>query len=202
LYKFVNDCLTMSSKEDNKSEDKLLLLKLKEGNRHAYHTLYERYWEQTYNNAYKRLKDHGQAEDITQDIFLQLWHKREELNIVNLGAYLFTATKNNVFKWMGKQEKFVPISELLIQLESAFDSPDAKILKMEFAKAYEALVNSLTESQQSIFRMRYQEDLTPAEIASKLDISPKTVRNQLGLALAKLKASLMLLLLIAASVKR
>ncbi|SHN21064.1 RNA polymerase sigma factor [Mucilaginibacter sp. OK098] len=182
--------------EDDKVQDKLLLLKLKDGSTEAFDALYEKYWKEIYTAAFKRLQDPAQAKDITQDIFLQLWLKREENNIDNLPAYLFTATKNKVFNWMEKERRFTPVPELLLQLKTSRDQTDAELLRKEFMKAYEALIDTLTQSQQQIFRMRYQQDLSTSEIAELLDISRKTVQNQLGKAVAQLRASLLLVSLV------
>jgi RNA polymerase sigma-70 factor (ECF subfamily) len=178
--------------EDDKVQDKLLLLKLKEGNTDAFDALYEKYWKEIYTAAFRRLQDPAQAKDITQEVFLQLWLKREENKIDNLPAYLFTATKNKVYNWMEKERRCVPVSELLLQLKTSHDQTDAEILRKEFMKAYEALIDTLTQSQQQIFRMRYQQDLSTSEIAELLDITRKTVQNQLGKAVAQLRASLLL----------
>lgn len=176
--------------------DQELTALLKDGDELAYRQLYNSYWAQTYNNIYKRLKDHDKAEDITQDIFLQLWVKREVVNIENMGAYLFTAARNSVFRAMEKQARLIPIVELLTDLESIHDHADGHLLTVEFMKAYEALVSALPEGQQTIFRMRFNEDLSPDEIAAALGLSPKTVRNQLGKAIATLRASMTMLAVI------
>jgi len=182
--------------EEDRVEDKLLLLKLKEGNEQAFDALYEKYWQELYAAAFKRLDDPDQAKDITQDVFLQLWLKREEGHIENLPAYLFTAVKNKVFNWLEKERKYTPVSELLLLLETSHDPADARLLKNEFIKTYEALINTLTLSQQQIFRLRYQEEFSTSEIAEKLDISRKTVQNQLGKAVAQLRASLVVISLL------
>jgi RNA polymerase sigma-70 factor (ECF subfamily) len=175
----------------HKEEDKLLLLQMQEDDDNlAFDTLYDKYWEQIYNAAYKRLKDADYAKDITQDIFLQLWLRRKELSIDNLVSYLYTSVRNNVFKWIEKEQKYTPIPEVLAQLGIAKDQADAEILRKEFLIKYERLINSLTPSQQEIFRMRYHEDLTTQQIADKLQISRKTVQNQLGKSMAQLRESL------------
>jgi RNA polymerase sigma-70 factor (family 1) len=176
--------------EENRVEDQLLLLKLKEGSELAFDALYEKYWQGLYAAAFKRLEDPDQAKDITQDVFLQLWLKRNEAHIENLPAYLYTAVKNKVFNWLEKESKYTPVSDLLLLLETSHDLADARLLKTEFIQIYEALINTLTLSQQKIFRLRYHEELSTIEIAAKLDISRKTVQNQLGKAVAQLRASL------------
>ncbi|TKB99096.1 RNA polymerase sigma factor [Pedobacter cryophilus] len=183
----------MFKSKDDKEADKLLLQQIKDDSTLAFDALYDKYWEQVYNAAYKRLKDADYAKDITQDIFLQLWSKRKDLQIDHFAPYLFTAVRNNVFKWMEKEQKFTPVPELLAHLERSRDQADAEVLRKEFMVKYEALVNSLTPAQQEIFRLRFHDDLSTKEIAEKLNISRKTVQNQLGKSVTQLRESLDLL---------
>ncbi|MES2446571.1 MAG: RNA polymerase sigma-70 factor [Bacteroidota bacterium] len=183
----------MFKSKDNKAEDDLLLQQIKANSMLAFDALYDKYWEQVYSAAYKRLKDADYAKDITQDIFLQIWQKREEINIDHFAPYLFTAVRNNVFKWMQKEQRFTPIPDLLAHLSATKDNADAEVLRKEFMLKYEALIETLTPAQQEIFRMRFHEDLSTKEIAEKLNITRKTVQNQLGKSVNQLRGSLDLL---------
>jgi RNA polymerase sigma factor (sigma-70 family) len=69
---------------------------------------------------------------------------------------------------------------------------DADVLYHEFLKSFNQLIDALPAQQRIIFKMRFEEDLNSAQIAHQLQISPKTVRNQLGKALATLRSSLLL----------
>ncbi|MEQ7800345.1 sigma-70 family RNA polymerase sigma factor [Pedobacter sp. ASV1-7] len=175
---------------DNKTDDKSLLQQMQEGSIDAFDTLYDKYWEIVYSTAYKRLKDSAYAKDITQDIFLQLWLRRSEINIENLSSYLNTSVRNNVFKWLDKEQRYIPISELLLQLETSKDQSDGLILKNELMVRYELIINALTPSQKEIFKLRYHEDLSTTEIADRLNISRKTVQNQLRKSVVQLRTSL------------
>lgn len=179
--------------KDNKAEDDLLLQQIKANSMLAFDALYDKYWEQVYSAAFKRLKDADYAKDITQDIFLQIWQKREQINIEHFAPYLFTAVRNNVFKWMQKEQRYTPIPELLAHLSVNKDNADAEVLRKEFMLKYEALIETLTPTQQEIFRMRFHDDLSTKEIAEKLNISRKTVQNQLGKSVNQLRGSLDLL---------
>lgn len=175
---------------DNKADDKLLLLQMQEGSSSAFDALYDKYWEDVYAAAYKRLRDAAYAKDITQDIFLQLWLRRAEIDIENLGSYLFTSVRNNVFKWLDKEQRYTPITELLLQLETAKDQSDALLLKNELMARYEVIINTLTPGQKEIFKLRYHDDLSTNEIADRLNISRKTVQNQLRKSVIQLRSSL------------
>lgn len=179
--------------KENKESDLLLLKQIKADNILAFDALYEKYWEKVYSAALKRSKDADYAKDLTQDIFLKIWDKRADLQIENLEPYLFTAVRNNVFKWIEKEQKFTPIPELLAQLAQDKSQADAEVLHKEFIEKYEALINTLTPAQQQIFRLRFNEDLTTKEIAERLNISRKTVQNQLTKSVHQLRASFDLL---------
>jgi RNA polymerase sigma factor (sigma-70 family) len=60
-------------------EDALLLLELKKGSEKALNTLYKRYSTDVYFHAYRRLRDHDDAKDIQQEVFITIWRKRDEL---------------------------------------------------------------------------------------------------------------------------
>lgn len=175
----------MAELQEQTSNDQLLLQQLQSNDAAAFDALYDKYWKLVYSAAYKRLKDENYAKDITQDIFLQLWQRRHQLRITHLPAYLYTAVRNNVLKWMEKTQRITPVPELLEQ--TANEGADAALLRKEFMIKYENLINTLTASQQQIFRMRYQQELSTAEIAEKLNISRKTVQNQLGKSMNNLR---------------
>lgn len=172
------------------NDDAMLLSKLKEGSSEAFNALYDKYWQIVYASAFKRLGNVDQAKDITQDFFLQLWLKRKELQILHLPAYIYTAVRNRVLNILEAEQKFIPVAELLLQELPAGEQADALTLKNELLQSYNTLVDTLPPARQAIFRLRYNEGASSEEIAQQLNISRKTVQNQLGKALARLRASL------------
>ena len=170
-------------------EDSALVLQVAAQNRLAFDELYDRHFKLVYNAAFKRLRNADQAADIAQEVFVQLWIRKSIAPIENLPAYLFTLVRNNVFKFLEREQRYQPLPELFDQWDGSTSNADAVLLYQEFVVAFEQLVNALSPQQQIIFRMRYEQELSPAEIAKKLDISPKTVRNQLGKALVRLKSA-------------
>lgn len=178
------------------SEDTLLLFQLSDGSRKAFDILYDKYFKQVYNAAYKRLNNAHHADDIAQEVFVQLWIRGSKTPIDNLPAYLFTLVKNNIFKFLEKESKYAELPDVANQTEDPLHRADAVLLYQEFLDSFDQLIESLSPQQQVIFRMRFEEDLSSAEIAERLQISPKTVRNQLGKALSKLRGSFTLIFLI------
>lgn len=171
--------------------DAELLEALKTDNSLAFDTLYERYWLIVYQAAFKRLRDESAAEDITQDIFLQLWLRRQELQIEYLKAYLLTSVRNNVLKRMEKDNRILPVDKLLEEITMQKGAADGALIEKELKRLYENVISGLPKAQQQIFRMRYEQDLSTAEIAEQLQLSRKTVQNQLGKSVQQLKESLL-----------
>ena len=182
----------MHATDTTNQKEKILLLELQNGDSSAFDALYNQYWDVVYSNAYKRVKDMDVAKDITQEIFFKLWNNRVTAKIKNLPAYLQTAVKNAVYNWFERTKKYIPVTELIIDTEVSADSADSRVLKNELLRTFEAQVKKLTSSQQVIFKMRYDQDDTTAEIALKLGISRKTVQNQIGKSLVFLREAMLL----------
>lgn len=181
------------SQDLQNADDAQLLLLLSEGSKPAFDVLYNKYWKQVYNTAYKRLSDTERAQDIAQDVFVQLWTRGSKSAIDNLPAYLLVAARNGVFKYMEKEAKYAALPDGAEELESPFGRADADMLHDEFLKAFNELITTLPPQQQIIFNLRFNEGLSSQQIADQLQISPKTVRNQMGRALTALRKSLFLI---------
>jgi len=173
-------------------DDTALLLRLGGGSRQAFDVLYNRYWKAVFNTAYKRLNDEQQAQDIAQDVFVQLWLRGSKSPIENLQAYLHIAARNGVFKFFEKQGRLAILPDTPEDLEDEYGNADSGVLHQEFLTAFNALVEALPAQQRLIFKMRFEEELSSQQIAEKLGLSPKTVRNQLGRALSTLKTSMLI----------
>ena len=160
-------------------DDHVLLQQLKNGNEDAFSKIYSKYWKKIYMLAYDRLKDSKQSQDIVQDIFISLWERRESLEIQNLNAYLHTSVRYNVFKLVAVnkvKDDFYDLSEVLSS-QSSF--ADHRIISHELMTAFNNLVENMPAQRQKIFRMRYEENMKTRLIAEQLNISQKTVQNQL-----------------------
>jgi len=172
-------------------EDHLLWQKIKEGSSESFNALYSKYWQILYCSALKRLKNHHQAQDITQEVFVNLWLKRMDLQIDNLSAYLQVAVRNKVLNLFEKEKRYISISRLLEDNFSQYGDPaDVVALRNEFLQAYRDLVDALPEQRKKIFQLHYDENLSTEDIARRLQLSRKTIQNQLGRAVSFLKTNL------------
>ena len=167
------------------------MLELGQGNKLAFNALFEKYWETAYQSAYKRLKDADLAKDIVQDIFTHIWFNRETLHINNIPAYLNRAVRNKVIKIAARQKSVHPFFNFLEAVPGKSFEADTRLRWQEFQKSYEALLSTLPPQRQNIFRLRFHDELPTKDIAEMLGLSRKTVQNQLGKAIEKLRISLM-----------
>jgi RNA polymerase sigma factor (sigma-70 family) len=181
------------------ADDQDLVLRISQGDTIAFDVFYARYWKLVYNAAYKRLNDHEAARDISQEVFSQLWvYLQSETTplIENVPGYIYVTVRNHVFKWMEKEKRFVPMPESLKNSEGHTIRADADLLFDELLDSYQELVRELPEQQRLIYQLRFDEGMTSNEIADHLQLSEKTVRNQIGRALGKVKTKLAFLLIL------
>lgn len=141
--------------------------------------------------AYSIVRERTEAEDITQDVLLRLWDKKEVWSeIENLEAYCYRATKNMAVDRLAsmairKNQRFEPEKEDLFFVDE--HSPHHEIEHQEQITLIEACVELLPETQKIIFQLREVEELSYREIAETLDISEDLVRISLFRARKRLK---------------
>lgn len=133
------------------------------------------------------------AEDIVSDVFFRCWTNRKSLSeIRSLDTYLFVAVKNQSLNYI---KKFSGIHLVQIddtnefQLINTFNPQEALETK-ELMLKLEQAIDMLPQQCQIIFRLIKEEDLRYKEVAEILNISPKTVKNQLYRAMKKLNVVL------------
>ena len=157
-----------------------LLLSLKNGERSAFEEIFNRYWSSLFDAAYKRLKNKDQCKDIIQDVFADLWIRREKVRIENLEAYLHTAIRFQIFK-LAARNKISPVFiELFESIASSPYHPDWALEEKELEELAQTWIDSLPEKRRIIFLLHFRENLSTKEIAEQLGITQKTVQNQLG----------------------
>lgn len=129
------------------------------------------------------------AEEIVSDVFINIWNDRTRLNeIEDLHLYIFVAVKNNAVRKLKQQNKraTVSIDEIDVEIDSLYQSPEDKILSSESLAQIETAINNLPQRAKLIFKLAKEDKMRYKDIASLLNISVKTVDNQLAIAIKKL----------------
>ena len=175
--------------EETISDYELLQL-LRQNSADGFVKVYNHFWPSLFDAAYKRLRDKAACEDVLQNVFTDLWFRKEKVVISNLGAYLHTAVRYQVYK---KSLQLQPEADFFKLLENAIESSfsaDDQLYTKELAQLVELWVKALPRKRRRIFLMHYGESLSTQEIASRLNISQKTVQNQLNTATIEIKSRL------------
>lgn len=170
------------------NSDDILMNSIRQDDAGAFEAVYNKYAAQLFHAAHAILKDRETCEDIIQELFTDLWTKRHKLAIRNLKAYLFTATKNNVLMSIRSGKVKIDITELeqLVEGSAASDG----VMEKELLQCIDRNVAQLPQKCRTIFILSREEKLSHKEIASQLNISCKTVENQMTIALKRLRSSL------------
>jgi RNA polymerase sigma factor (sigma-70 family) len=151
---------------------------LRQGDHVAFEKIYKQYWIELYEAAYKRLPDKELCQDIIQNIFTDLWLRRTEVEIENPIAYLHTAVRFQVLKQVARSPKKNFVSDTFVELISPLES-DSGLLEKEVKTLIALYIDALPRKRKNIFMMHYYEGLSTANIAVRLNVSRKTVQNQL-----------------------
>jgi len=155
-----------------------LVSRIKKSDRQAFNELYERSWEKLYTQAASKLKSDDLAKDVVQDIFVDLWTKRESLAIDKITSYLSRAVKFKVIDQIRRKDYYQQEIDEIAEIIADSEFADSKFLEKELKEIIILLIERLPKKRREIFKLRFQEELTTKEISELLKISPKTVQNQ------------------------
>lgn len=160
------------------------------GNEAAFEAVFRQHYGVLCNYAHTFLRDRDEAEEIVQSAFLAFWEKRHSLDVhTSIKAYLFSMVRNaslNTLTRKKMQEKYV--QEKMLTIDSTESNPP--IESDELTKRIAAALQKLPEQCRVIFTMSRFEELKYAEIAAELNLSVKTVENQIGKALKIMREQL------------
>ena len=180
----------MSTKA-NYDEDLLIQL-LQKSDEQAFETLYNRYWEKLLTIAYHRTGSIETAKELVQDVFANLWKRRDTLRIkTTFAGYIYTAMRYTILDHIRSQaiqEKYI---EAIRHTALETDNSTLNFIAyQELTGVLEQEISKLPERCRAVFRMSRIDHYSTKEIAEKLHISPKTVENQLTKALKILRTNL------------
>lgn len=173
-----------------------LLAALRKGDRSAFSEIYSEYWFLLYESAYKRLQDSDQAKDVVQDVLIVLWDQRENLEVQNLRAYLLAAVRYQIFNLIAKDKVKDNYYKYIQDQENEHSEADNELIYNELSEGVQTLLSKMPKKRKEIFELRFEEDLSTDSIARKLNITQKTVQNQLTKAVSYLKSVLAAILFI------
>jgi RNA polymerase sigma-70 factor (ECF subfamily) len=150
--------------------------------------IFGQYYEVMCRSAIRITKDRTLAEDIVQEVFYELFKKREQLKIVSLLGYLKRAVYNRSINKVKGRKDHVDADEMAYELTDNLNNSQDDMEYDELETFINGVIDSLPEKCRLVFVLNRFEQLSYKEVAAKLEISVKTVENQMSKALKILRA--------------
>ncbi len=169
--------------------DEGLLASLKAGDEWSFGEIYRRYYTPLRLEAFYRLRDDSEAEDVVQDVFTSLWSRRESLPDIAFDKYLFQAVRN---KCIDRIRKRTTLQHYADQVKED-PEPCTRLIPIEneeLSYQLQTAISGLPMAQRTTFGLSFIEDKTNRQISEELGTSIQTVKNNLSTALRTLRKKL------------
>lgn len=168
-----------------------LMTALANDDRLALAELYDRYWYQLYRTAYQKTYSHEIAEELVQDLFIDLWNKRSVLHVRQPMPYLFTALRYAVIDYIRhrvQQERYAEYEQHHV---TPIDTTTEDLLGYnDLVAVIEEQLEKLPAKTGQVFRLSRYDDQAIPSIAQTLELSEKAVEYHLSKALKALRENL------------
>lgn len=176
------------------SDTFLLQIKVaKHANQAAFKQLYYIHYKELHRFAKTFLHKKELVEEALQDVFTKIWLNRHTLDsIQNLKVYLFKAVKNKCLDYLEKENPFnhLELDEVQVNIGNLSRSPEDMMISAEMLVQINHILQSLPPKCKVVFQLVKEENLKYREVAEILNISIKTVENQVGIALKKISQAI------------
>ena len=171
--------------------ESLLLQKLKAGDQTAFDKLFRQYYKYLVVVAYKYIKDDHLSKDLVQEVFMDLWKRRETISIEqSLKFFLRRAVINRSLATIRKNSRISLEEDAGLNVPTRTNETESAYQMKELNEVLESAYAKLPARCLEVFKLSRHEGLSHKEIAAKLDISTKTIENQMTKALKIIRAAL------------
>ena len=169
-------------------EEHMFFSKIQQGDTASFEWLYKRYHPRMYMFCKGILHDEDKAKDLVQECFIAFWEHRTQINAPEaISVYLFRIMKHLCLKQIRRDSllnNFSNMNEVALrELELSHYTPECNILNdlyfKDLSEKYQEALDKLPRQCQNIFRMNRNEGMRSEEIAIALNLSVRTVENQL-----------------------
>jgi RNA polymerase sigma-70 factor, ECF subfamily len=168
--------------------DNELAVQLRSDNEEVFSFIFHQFYKELCRYALQMIRIEESAEEVVQETFVKIWEKRKELHITtSFKAYLYTAVRNRSINYL--KSKFAQTKQTDIDsvVHPHHSDVETTLEGKELQEILNQAISLLPEKCRIIFNLSRQTGLSYAEIAEQLNISIKTVENQMGIALKKLR---------------
>jgi RNA polymerase sigma-70 factor, ECF subfamily len=174
--------------------DAVLAARLAAGDDHALAEIFDRLGPAVYGAAVGIVGDGSSAQDVVQDVFVELWSHPDRYNPAagSLRTYLTVLARRRAVDTVRSELRRIGRQERHCRLTRAdvLPSPVEQVLTAEVACTVRSAIEGLPAAQRQVIELAYYQGMTCREVASAIGIPEGTAKSRLRLALAKLESVL------------
>lgn len=160
---------------------------------HAFAQLYISTMPYLLQFANSIIKNKELAEEIVSDVFIKIWQKRNSLpEVGNFKLYLYVSTKNTALNYLSRhfRKETISLDEMSLNVMTNPYNPEQLMITSEAVKKIDAEIQKLPNRCKIIFKLVKEDGLKYNDIAGLLNISVKTIDNQMAIALKKISSAI------------
>lgn len=176
---------------------------ISQGDETSFEELFRLFSKKIYNISRKMRLSHEEAEEVVQEVFLYIWKNKEKLDSdLSINAYMITIIRSIIIKKNRKEARFFAFQQYQIPLLDSLTAhtPQDDLIYSEFHRLSMDIIEKLPPAQRQAFKMKHLENRSYEEIAVKLNVSQRTVENQVFRATKWVKKRLEVLEIVSVSV--
>lgn len=172
-------------------KETLYIKELALGSHDAFRCLFMSYFPRVKYFIRHLTKSEPIAEELAQDVFMKIWEQREQLAIIeSFSSYVYRMAKNMALNYL--RHKYLEDTYLEEYEGETEQTIEGELYAHEMELLEQLIVSRMPPKRKAIYEMSRKEGLTNDEIATRMDISKKTVENHLNLALKEIRKALLL----------
>ncbi len=165
--------------------------KIQKGDIRVFESLFREYYEQLCQWAYQYLNDRDASEEVVQDLFYNIWLKRESILFrTSVKSYLYKSVSNNCKMILRQKNRRTEIEAEMAKNTAVMESPENMLESDELNDVVNKTLDDLPLRSATIFIMSRFDGMKYSEIANELQISVKTVEANMSKALALFRKNL------------
>jgi RNA polymerase sigma-70 factor (family 1) len=154
-----------------------MLRELAEGSESVFVSIFDEYSPKVYRLALKFLHSKEAAEEVVQDVFMDVWLRREKMaDVLNFAAYLHGMAKKQIYDSYRRKSAFVEMVQEFSYQEQADNATERMLQEGEHERLLQEAVSSLPAHQREIFQLAREEGLTHEAIAQRMNLSRLAVK--------------------------
>jgi len=176
-------------------EDKELIYRCRNGDKAAFQELISKYHPYVFKFLIKATENKQLAEDLTQEVFIKVIRNIDKFDVdgkAKFSTYVITVSKNSYIDYLRKEKKLFKSGTIedFTSEEIAVPGFEESVVDKIYVKDVMEHIESLTDEQKMVVKLKYIEGLTLKEIGKMLDLEPKTVKSRIHNAITKLRRML------------